>query len=92
MLSKVPIKEICEDKHTELKLYNKGELNETLAKIIETNVRTPKAIFGDLGAQVASGKTGAERLNAMCDRYGIDEIELLSNEIISRSETSTFAS
>ena len=72
-----------------LKLYNKGELNETLAKIIETNVRTPKAIFGDLGAQVASGKTGAERLNAMCDRYGIDEIELLSNEIISRSETST---
>ena len=72
-----------------LKLYNKGELNETLAKIIETNVRTPKAIFGDLGAQVASGKTGAERLNAMCDRYGIDDIELLSNEIISRSETST---
>ena len=72
-----------------LKLYERGELNATLAQIIETNVRTPKAIFGDLGAQVASGKTGAERLNAMCDRYGIDDIDLLSNEIISRSETST---
>ena len=72
-----------------LKLYERGELNDTLSKIIHTNVRTPNAIFGDLGAQVASGKTGAERLNAMCDRYGLDDIGELADEIIARSEAST---
>ena len=41
------------------------------------------------GAQIASGKTGAERLNAMCDRYELDDIGQLADEIISRSEAST---
>jgi len=72
-----------------MKFYKKGRVNQTLASIIRTNVRTPTAIFGDLSAQVASGKTGAERLNAMCDRYGLDDIQALSDEIIKRSEQST---
>ena len=72
-----------------LKLYERGQINKTLSQIIKTNVRTPDAIFGDLGAQVASGKTGAERLNAMCDRYELDDIGQLADEIISRSEAST---
>ncbi len=72
-----------------LKFYEKGEVNQTLKDIIKTNVRTPDAIFGDLAAQVASGKTGGERLNAMCDRYDLDNISELSDEIIRRSEEST---
>ncbi len=72
-----------------LKLYEKGRPNKTLHQIIRRNVRTPDAIFGDLAAQVSSGKMGGERLNAMCDRYGLDDIDELSNEIISRSERAT---
>jgi N-methylhydantoinase B/oxoprolinase/acetone carboxylase alpha subunit len=52
-------------------------------------VRTPDAIFGDLAAQVSSGKVGGERLNAMCDRHRMDDIELLAGEILARSETAT---
>ena len=74
-----------------LKLYERGEPNKTLHKIIERNVRTPTAIFGDLSAQISSGKMGGERLNALCDRYGIDDISELSNEIIARSEHATRA-
>lgn len=72
-----------------LKLYEAGERNETLFKMIETNVRTPDALFGDLGAQVSSGMIAAQRLNALCDRYGLDDIETLADEIITRSEDAT---
>ena len=74
-----------------LKLYERGEPNAVLHKIIETNVRTPKAIFGDLAAQRSSGKMGADRLNAMCDRYGLDDIRELADEVIGRSEQATRA-
>ncbi|MFQ6005895.1 MAG: hydantoinase B/oxoprolinase family protein [Woeseia sp.] len=72
-----------------LKLYERGEPNETLHSMIRRNVRTPDAIFGDLAAQVSSGKMGADRLNAMCDRYELADIRELSGEIISRSEKAT---
>ena len=72
-----------------LKLYEGGKPNETLHAMIRRNVRTPDAIFGDLAAQVSSGKMGGERLNAMCDRYDMADIRELSEEIISRSETAT---
>ncbi len=74
-----------------LKLYERGEPNETLHDIIRHNVRTPNAIFGDLAAQVSSGKMGGERLNAMCDRYELDDIEELAHEVMSRAEEATRA-
>jgi len=72
-----------------LKLYEGGAANKTLHAIIRQNVRTPDSIFGDLAAQVSSGKIGGERLNAMCDRYGLENIDELSEEIISRSDKAT---
>jgi N-methylhydantoinase B len=72
-----------------LKLYERGQPNQTLHRIIGRNVRTPNAIFGDLSAQVSSGKVGADRLNAMCARCGLDDIQELSREILTRSERAT---
>ncbi|PCJ34164.1 MAG: hydantoinase B [Alphaproteobacteria bacterium] len=72
-----------------LKFYERDQPNDTLHKIIRRNVRTPDAIFGDLGAQTSSGKIGGERLNAMCDRYNLTDIDELSAEIIDRSEKAT---
>lgn len=72
-----------------LKLYEAGVANETLFSIITRNVRTPDALLGDLGAQVSSGMIASQRLNALCDRYGLEDIETLSDEIINRSEAAT---
>mgnify|MGYP001209363746 CR=1 FL=1 len=72
-----------------MKLYEAGVRNETLFKIITRNVRTPDTLLGDLGAQVSSGMIASERLNALCDRHGLDDIEALSSEIIERSEQAT---
>jgi N-methylhydantoinase B len=74
-----------------LKLYERGVANPVLNAIIGRNVRTPDAVFGDLSAQVSSGQAAAEHLIALCERQGVDDIEMLSDEIIARSEEATRA-
>lgn len=74
------------------KLYDAGEPNELLFDIIRHNVRTPDEVLGDIAAQVSSGRVGADRLQLLCDRHGLDDIDTLAEEIISRSEAATRAS
>ena len=75
-----------------LKLYEAGRPNETLHEILRHNVRTPDAVFGDLAAQVSSGRMGAERLVRLVERHGMSDIDELSREILRRSEDATRAS
>lgn len=72
-----------------LKFYEAGVPNQTLHDIIRSNVRTPDHVFGDLSAQVSSGRAGGERVLALCDRQGIEDIQTLADEIINRSEAAT---
>jgi N-methylhydantoinase B/oxoprolinase/acetone carboxylase alpha subunit len=74
------------------KLYERGVPNALLHAIIRRNVRTPEHVAGDLAAQVAAGRVGAERLNALCERAGLADIEALSAAILQRSEDATRAS
>lgn len=74
------------------KLMKAGQRNDDVWKFILSNVRQPDHMAGDLHAQMASGEVGAQRLLALCDRHGLDDIEALSDEIIERSEAATRAS
>ena len=69
-----------------------SERNEDVWRFILSNVRQPDHMAGDLHAQMASGEVGAQRLGTLCDAYGLDDIEELADEIISRSEAATRAS
>ena len=69
------------------KLFDSGEPNEELFKIIRGNVRTPDATVGDLYAQASSNAVGAKSLLQMMDEFGLDSIDVLAEEIISRSES-----
>jgi N-methylhydantoinase B len=71
------------------KLMVGGERNPDVWRFILSNVRQPDHMAGDLHAQVASGEVGAQRLNALCDEHGLDDIEALSDEIVERSEAAT---
>ena len=71
------------------KLYEAGQPNALLHAMIRRNVRTPEHVAGDLAAQVAAGRVGAERLNALCARAGLADIEALADVIIDRSEQAT---
>jgi N-methylhydantoinase B len=72
-----------------LKLYEAGEPNKVLHEIIRRNVRTPDHVFGDLAAQVSSARLACKRLSALLDRQRYDDIDEISEEVISRSEQST---
>ena len=68
------------------KLFDQGEPNHELLKIIRANVRTPDETVGDLYAQTASNDVGARSLLQMMAEFGLASIDPLADEIISRSE------
>jgi len=54
-----------------LKLYEAGESNKTLFKIIERNTRSPIQVLGDLRAQISSCRAGERGLTQLVDKYGL---------------------
>ena len=69
-----------------MKLFIRDEPNAELFKIIRTNVRTPNETIGDLYAQTSSNAVGARELLHFMDEFGLDSIDPLASEIITRSE------
>jgi N-methylhydantoinase A/oxoprolinase/acetone carboxylase beta subunit/N-methylhydantoinase B/oxoprolinase/acetone carboxylase alpha subunit len=69
-----------------MKLYDAGEPNESLMKIIRANVRLPEMVLGDFHAQMAGGAVGGERLLEFMDEFGLSRLEPLSDAIIARTE------
>jgi N-methylhydantoinase B len=53
-----------------IKLLQGGRRNAALYELIGANVRDPNATLGDLDAQLAACRRGAERLGELCDRHG----------------------
>lgn len=58
-----------------VKLFQRGEINETLLKILRSNSRWPDQVEGDLRAQVTANKLGVRRIGEMLARYGRQTIE-----------------
>jgi len=68
------------------KLFDRGEPNHELLKIIRANVRTPDETVGDLYAQASCNAVGGRSLLQMMDEFGLESIDPLADEIIARSE------
>jgi N-methylhydantoinase B len=71
------------------KLFDRGEPNEELLKIIRANVRAPREVLGDIHAQVAGNKVGATRLTEYLEDFELKDLSDLSAEIRQRSERAT---
>lgn len=69
-----------------LKIYSGGEKNSTLFGIIETNVRVPDRVMGDLRAQVAALNNAERELGLSIAEYGADEFIFYLREIIDYTE------
>ena len=65
------------------KVYEGGKPREDILDFLKRNSRFGEALIGDLHAQIASGKTGEERLNSLVDRFGYDTIKAARTEITS---------
>ena len=68
------------------KLFERGEPNRELIKIVRANVRTPDETIGDLYAQASCNAVGARSLLQMMDEFGLASIDPLADEIVARSE------
>ena len=68
-----------------VKLFAAGELQQDLFDLLLLNVRLPRERRGDWFAQVAACRTGARRLQEIVARYGVDPVQAVFEEIISRS-------
>lgn len=57
-----------------LKLYSRGELNQSLVQVIRDNVRLPDSTIGDMHSGVAAARVGAVRLRELAEKYGVDSV------------------
>ena len=71
------------------KLYEAGQPNETLFRIIEANVRLPALVHGDLQAQLAACNVGEREFLRLIDRYGEAESHAYVRELIDYAERLT---
>jgi N-methylhydantoinase B len=68
------------------KLVSAGVVNVELQRLIEDNVRLPETVWGDVQAQIAACRLGAQRVGALCERYTVEEVRASMGEVISRTE------
>lgn len=71
-----------------VKLYDADTLNQGVLDVIRWNVRTPEQVNGDIRSQVAANHVCAEQVVRMLEEHGLDGLDGLADEIISRSEKS----
>jgi N-methylhydantoinase B len=72
-----------------VRLYEGGRANEDLLKVMARNSRLPSSLRGDLDAEVAACRMGAERVADLFRRYGRDLVEACFEAILQRT-TDTF--
>jgi len=69
-----------------LKVYNAGKRNDALWQILRDNIRVSDLVVGDMEAQVAAARIGAERYIEILERYGLDTVQAASEALYDYSE------
>ena len=72
-----------------VRLYQGGQPNDDLIRVMVRNSRLPDSLRGDLDAEVAACRMGAERLAELFARYGAEQVEACFEAILART-TETF--
>lgn len=70
-----------------MKVLCAGKMDETLNRIIRKNVRVPDQVIGDLYAQFTGLALMERQTLALMQEYELNNLEALSRELRSRSET-----
>ncbi|KAF2500812.1 hypothetical protein BU16DRAFT_479495 [Lophium mytilinum] len=70
-----------------VKLYAKGEYNQSLVDVFCRNSRIPEWFQSDLTALVAACRTAAARVCELCDRYGTEVYHAACDSLLLRCRT-----
>jgi N-methylhydantoinase B len=74
-----------------LRFARRGEFDPNVVAIVEANVRDKVQVIGDIHSLVACNETGARRLLAMMDEYGLDDLDDLAAHVIGASRAAMLA-
>jgi N-methylhydantoinase B len=74
-----------------MKLIAKGQLDDTLIRIIRANVREPDQLVGDVYALATCNEIGHRRLIETMVEFGLDDLDGISDFILTNSHDATVA-
>ena len=69
-----------------IKVYEAGRRVNPVWAILRDNVRAPDLVVGDMEAQVAAGRLGAERFAALVQREGRERVQAAGEALMDYSE------
>jgi N-methylhydantoinase B len=69
-----------------IKVYDRGARNDAVWQILRDNIRASDLVVGDMEAQVAAARVGADRLTELVARYGIDVFEDACAALVDHAE------
>jgi len=69
-----------------VKFVKRKSIDEEIASILLSNVRTPEMRLGDLRAQMAANLLGKQRVLELIDRYGVETLHEAMEDIMTYSE------
>lgn len=68
------------------RLFAGGERCDDLFDLIESNVRYPLIVRGDLDAEIAACRQGVARVQALCERHGARTLVEAMDDVIARTD------
>lgn len=69
-----------------VKMYERGQPNETFFKIMESNTRMPDKLAGDMRAQIAACRTADKAFRGLVTKYGRESFRALVEDLHDHAE------
>jgi N-methylhydantoinase B len=72
-----------------VKLIKEDLIDKSIMEVILANVRTPQERRGDLSAQIAANQRGVERFLDLVNRYGMEQVTGIEEQLLGYAERMT---
>src|SRR5580700_1137861 len=69
-----------------IKVYDRGIRNDAVWQLLRDNIRVSDLVVGDMEAQIAASRIGAERLAALIERYGYERFTAACEAVMDYAE------
>ena len=69
-----------------IKVYDRGQRNDAVWQILRDNIRASDLVVGDMEAQVAASRIGAERMETLIARYGLPTFRAACEALMDHAE------
>ncbi|MCZ6553043.1 MAG: hydantoinase B/oxoprolinase family protein [SAR324 cluster bacterium] len=69
-----------------IKVHDEGRRNHAVWQLLRDNIRVSDLVVGDMEAQVAASRIGAERFIELIGRFGLDTVRAASAALFDHSE------